>query len=422
MKSVIYKIAKDGQSDLYWSSMTDVGFDIELAPDNRVLVATGTKGRIFAIDQPKHSTLLVQSTEDQSSTLIRRGNDLFATSSNLGKLFRIGSDVNTTGTYQSVVRDAAVVSQWGNISWRGSGVQVQTRTGNTETPDATWSDWSTQYTTAAGSRVSSPAARFIQWKATLKSDSRSASARLDSVMLAYLPRNVAPSVNSITVLPASVGLQEIPQQPVDPGVIAAGLNPTQFGFATNVPPRKVYQKGARSLTWNAEDLNGDTLLYSVYYHNIDDNEWHPLKEDMKENFLTLDVDALPDGTYVFKVVASDSPSNPAGRALSGDRTTDPVDIDNTPPVIKTGAPSIRGREITVKFDVADASSVIKHSEYSLDGGAWTLTFPDDGIADSKNETYTLKLSVKTAGEHVIAFRSADENVNIGSAKVTVQVQ
>ena len=420
MKAAVYRLGRDGQSDLYWSSNTDVGFDLEMSPDNRVLVATGTKGRIFAIDQPRHSTLLVQSTEDQSSTLIRRGNDLFATSSNLGKLFRLGADVNTTGTYQSVVRDASVVSQWGNLSWRGSGVQIQTRTGNTETPDATWSDWSGMYTSSSGSGITSPQARFIQWKATLKSEGRNV-AKLDSVVVAYLPRNVAPTVNSITVLAASIGLQEIPQQPVDPGIIAAGLNPTQFGFATNVPPRKIYQKGARSLTWVGEDLNGDSLSYSVYYHNIDDTEWHPLKEDIRENYLTLDVDALPDGTYVFKVVASDSPSNPAGRALSGDRTTDPVDIDNTPPQIKSGAPAIRGREVTIKFDAVDASSVIKHSEYSLDGGTWTLAFPDDGISDSRSESYTLKLTVPGAGEHTIAFRSADASVNVGSTKVTVRV-
>jgi len=420
VKAAVYRLGKDGQSDLYWSSTTDVGFDLEMSPDNRVLVATGTKGRIFAIDQPKHSTLLVQSTEDQSSTLIRRGNDLFATSSNLGKLFRLGSMVNTTGTYQSVVRDATVVSQWGNLSWRGSGVQVQTRTGNTETPDATWSDWSGVYTANSGSLVTSPSARFIQWKATLKSEGN-IQAKLDSVMVAYLPRNVAPTVNTITVLPASIGLQEIPQQPVDPGVIAAGLNPVQFGFATNVPPRRIFQKGARSLTWIAEDLNGDSLLYSIYYRNIDDAEWHPLKEDVKENYLTLDVDALPDGTYVFKVVASDSPSNPAGRALTGDRVTDPVDIDNTPPQIKSGSPAIRGKEVTIKFDAIDASSVIKHAEYSLDGGAWTLAFPDDGIADSRSESYTLKLTVAGTGEHTIAFRAADSNVNVGSTKVTVRI-
>jgi len=423
MKSAVYKIGSDGQSDIYWSSNSDVGFDLEMGSDNRLLVATGTKGRIFSIDQPKHSTLLVQSTEDQSSTLLRSGKDVYATSSNLGKLFKLGSEANLTGTYQSVVRDATVVSQWGNISWRGHGVQIQTRTGNTETPDTTWSDWSPFYTVGTGTRVTSPSARFIQWRATLRSEAKgdTSGTRLDSVMVAYLPRNVAPTVNSITVLPPSVGLQEIPQQPVDPGVVAAGLNPSQFGFATNVPPRKIYQKGARSLTWTAEDQNGDSMIYTVYYRSIDDNEWHPLKENLKENYLTLDMDSLPDGTYVFKVVASDSPSNPANKSLTGERITDPVDIDNTPPVIKNSAPSINGRVITVKFDAVDSGSVIKHAEYSLDGGNWQLIFPDDGISDSKAESYTVALTVSEPGEHTIAFRATDTNVNVGSAKITVQV-
>jgi len=45
MKSAVYKLGKDGQSDLYWSSNTDVGFDLEMSPDNRVLVATSYEGK-----------------------------------------------------------------------------------------------------------------------------------------------------------------------------------------------------------------------------------------------------------------------------------------------------------------------------------------------------------------------------------------
>src|SRR5262249_22948121 len=164
-----------------------------------------------------------------------------------------------------------------------------------------------------GQQVASPPARFIQWKARLQSG-----AALRSVKLAYLLRNVAPEVTQITILPPGVALQEIPQQPVDPGIVSAGLDPSTFGLPSNVQPRKVFQKGARSLQWQAEDRNGDTLSYSIYYRDESNSEWHMLVADLKNNYFTLDADALPDGKYRFRIVAGDAPSNPGDKALQGE--------------------------------------------------------------------------------------------------------
>ena len=52
------------------------------------------------------------------------------------------------------MRDAGTVATWGAIRWRASGragqVQIVTRSGNTATPDETWSAWSKPYTIADG--------------------------------------------------------------------------------------------------------------------------------------------------------------------------------------------------------------------------------------------------------------------------------
>ena len=73
-----------------------------------------------------------------------------------------------------------------------------TRTGNSMRPDQTWSDWSPPLTEAAGSRIPSPNARYIQWKAEFSGASGS-SPVLDSVTVAYLPQNTPPLVRNITV-------------------------------------------------------------------------------------------------------------------------------------------------------------------------------------------------------------------------------
>ena len=47
-------------------------------------------------------------------------------------------------------------------------VELQTRSGNTENPDETWSAWSGSLTDQKGGQVSSPTAKFLQWRAILK--------------------------------------------------------------------------------------------------------------------------------------------------------------------------------------------------------------------------------------------------------------
>src|SRR6185437_12011981 len=254
-------------------------------------------------------------------------------------------------TYESPVRDAKLTASWGRIWWRGAGaVEVQTRTGNGERPDATWSDWSTAYRNPDGSQISSPRARFIQWRATVRSASSSGTASIEDVSVAYLPRNVAPEVLSITVLPIGVGLQQMTQGTVDPNVESSGLDPSVFGPVATVPPRRFYQRGARSFQWQAEDRNSDTLEYAIYYRALNEQTFRLLKDKLRDNFYTIDGATLADGRYIIKVVASDAPDNPPDQKLTGERLSEPVDIDNTPPIVKAvGQPQLRGDAVRVVF-------------------------------------------------------------------------
>ncbi|HSF22901.1 MAG TPA: WD40 repeat domain-containing protein, partial [Blastocatellia bacterium] len=145
-RSAVFCILPDGGSEVCWRSNDSIGFGMRPLSDGRVLVGTGSKGRVYEIARDRSYTLLIQSPEDQTSTIIAVGDHLYATSSNLGRLYRIGRDPVSEGTYVSPVRDTRFAGQWGVINWRGTGnVELQTRTGNTETTDPTWSDWSTPY-------------------------------------------------------------------------------------------------------------------------------------------------------------------------------------------------------------------------------------------------------------------------------------
>jgi hypothetical protein len=423
VRSAVFHILPDGSSDVVWSSTSVTGFAV-VATRGGVLIGTSDKGRIYSVTDDGRDTLLLQSTEGQISSLVARGADVFAASSNQGKLFRFGASAVSEGSYESAVRDARLVASWGRIWWRGSGpIELQTRSGNSERPDTTWSDWSATYADAKGSQITSPKARFIQWRAVLRGPRGALRGRpeLDDVSVAYLPRNVAPEVLAITVLPPGVALLQQLQIQMDPNIESSGLDAAMFGMIAQAPPRRVYQRGARALQWQGEDRNSDTLEYAVYYRSLNETTFRLLKEHIRESFYTVDGASLADGRYVFKVLASDDLDNPAAYALSGERVSEPVDIDNTPPVVRPASqPQITGDRVRVVFDVEDATGRIKRADISIDGGAWHEVFPDDGIADSQRERYSLDLAVAGAGEHTISMRAFDNSGNAGNVSVTIR--
>lgn len=419
-RSAVFHIMTDGSTDVLWSSTSITGFAVTAARGG-VLIGTSDKGRIYQVTDDGRDTLLLQSTEGQVSSLLTHGSEVFAASSNQGKLFRFGQATMKDGSYESPVRDTKLVSAWGRIWWRGNGaVELQTRSGNSERPDATWSPWSSSYTDAGGAQITSPKARFIQWRALLRA-SGSAETRLDDVSIAYLPRNVAPEVMAITVLPAGVALQAQVQVPVDPNIESSGLDASMFGVITQAAPRRIYQRGARALQWQAEDRNGDTLEYAVYYRSLNETTFRLLKDHIRDTFFTVDGASLADGRYVFKIVASDALDNPPALALTGDRISEPIDIDNTPPAVRlVGQPQITGDHVRAIFDVEDATGRIKRADVSVDGGPWREVFPDDGIADSPRERYSLDLLLSGTGEHTISLRAFDNSNNVGNASVTAR--
>ncbi len=425
-KSAVYRLDSNGAADLIWDSKETVAFALASAGAGRVLIGTGQKGRIYEAAAGEKPALLAQTSEAQISRLIRAGvggESLFAVASNLGKLFKISSETAPTGTYTSSVRDAQTSANWGRLSWVGEGaIELQTRSGNTGAPDSTWSDWSPPITNPDGDAIKSPPARFIQWRATLKRTPNSPSPRLREVTVSYLPRNLAPKINSVTALPAGVSLQALPQPQPDGGADQAGLDPSILGLTAQMPPRRVFQRGAISLQWQAEDKNGDTIEYSVYYRDASSagGDFYPLKTGLRDNYYTIDPNSLPDGRYIFKVVASDDPSNPAAQALKDEQETEPIEVDNTPPTVTADAPRASGPNVEIVFRAADATSIIRRAEYQIDGGTWKTIFPLDGIADSKREEFRLTLTLSDKKPHVVALRAFDSNANVGSAQATVK--
>ncbi len=420
-KSVVYRILPDGGNDILWTSTTVTGFSLYAhQTGSGVLLGTSDKGRIYNITNAGRETLVLQSDASQISTIRSQGTNLYATSSNQGRLFKIGTETVAEGSYESAILDAKAASTWGRIWWRSAGsVQMQTRSGNTEKADETWSGWSPVNTEVRSGQIASPKARYLQWRAVLRSGGN---ASLNEVSVAFLARNIAPEVLSITILPTNVGLIANPPIQIDPNIELSGLDPATFGVPiSSVAPRRVYLRNGRSFQWTAEDRNGDKLLYDVFFKEIGEANYKPLRENISDNFLALDGQSLADGRYTIRVVAKDVPDNPAMASLSGERISEPFDIDNMQPTVtSSGAPKTSATGAQVVFVASDKSSYLTRAEYSVNGGEWLTVYADDGISDGPDERYTIDVPLNTPGEYAVTLRVFDSQGNSGNARVVVR--
>lgn len=419
-KSAVYRILPDGGNDIIWASPTVTAFSVHAhQTGNGVLIGTSDRGRIFNVRNDGNETLAMQTDANQISTIFSQGNNLYATSSNQGRLFRIGPDAVAEGVYESAVLDAKTTASWGNAWWSSAGdVRIEVRSGNSETPNETWSAWEPVRGETSRGKIGAPGARYLQWRAVL----RGSGASLREVNVAYIGRNIRPEITSLQALPANVGLLANPGIQIDPNIELSGQEPQAFGIVVAVqPPRRVYQRGARSFQWTAEDRNGDKIVYDVYFRENADTSWKLLKENISENFATLDGLSLADGRYLIRVVAKDSPSNPAGIALTGERVSESFVIDNSQPtVIVSGTPQVTGNRARIVFKANDRASYVARAEYSVNGGEWRTVFADDGISDGPDERYSVEVPVDAAGEYSVTLRVFDANGNVGNARAVVK--
>ena len=418
-KTAVYRISPDGGSDIIYASPTVIGFSLYAhKANNGVLMGTSDKGRIYSISNDAREQLVLQSDANQISTIFNFGQNLYATSSNSGRLYRFGGERTAEGVYESSILDAKATAAWGNLWWRSSGeVRIETRSGNTESPSETWSAWSPIATASQRGSSASPRSRYFQWRAVLKPD-----AVLNEVSVAFMSNNIAPEVLSITILPPNVGLIANPAIQVDPNIEVSGMDPQTFGIPVqSVPPRKVYLRGARAFQWAAEDRNGDKLVYDVYYREIGDADFKLLRSDLSDNFYSLDGLSLADGRYIVRVVAKDEPGNPVGQFLSGEMLSEPFDIDNSQPLVTVvGQPQVSGNKARASFAANDRFGYITRAEYSVNGGEWQTIYADDGIADSPSEKFTFDVSIPAAGEYTVTLRVFDAAGNIGNARAVVR--
>ena len=430
-KSAIYKIHPDNTVETMWSSKEENIYDLA-ALDNRLMFSTDLQGRIYRLASDRKTTLLAQTGEGEAMRLLNSPAGLLAATGNMGKVYRLVTGIATQGFYEAPIHDANTVARWGRLAWHadaqpGSQVMFRTRSGNSARPDNTWSEWSEPMTNPAGSIIKSPNARYIQWRVEFQS-TNGASPAIDSVSAAYVPQNTPPNLRSINVTmqakPASAqtGTTTAPSS----ANTAFSITVTDTGdtpqTSSGTPTQTVLHgpQQQTQISWQADDPDGDRLVYTLYFRGEDEKEWKLLRGNLSENTMTLDSDILADGRYYFRVVASDRPSNPVEYARESELISAPVVIDNTPPAVRIGAPVRNGTGVELMVDAVDQTSPLRRCEYSLDATAWVPVEAVDGVTDSPSEQFRIRLENVRPGEHLVVVRVYDSAGNAGLAKVIVR--
>jgi hypothetical protein len=428
-KGALVRLAPGGEVDTLWTSAEDTPQSLLVTAEG-ALLATGGKGKLYRVRNDRSYTLLAVFTTEQLTAVGRRGSEgLVVAASGPGQVFGLDKRPAERGAFVSQPKDTETVSTWGRLRWDGdvppgTEIQVQTRSGNTQAPDATWTEWSSPYSQKDGQNITSERARFLQLRATLVGK-EGVSPVLEGVTTAYLQRNLRPQMLQVVVHPPG----EVFQKPIsitgDPEVLGLDPPPAQAPGAARNPgmpvatafSRKMFQRGLQTFSWRSEDANGDTLAYDVYYRAVGDNGFRILRKGLTDAVLAWDTSTVPNGRYLVKVVASDAPTNPAALALTGEKESGPFDVDNTPPVVTA---VLAGSPASIRAVGRDDASAIRRAEYSVDGGRWEEVYPLDGINDGLEETYEFApQGLSGPGPHLVVVRATDLLGNVATARVEV---
>ena len=429
--SDVYRLSTGRAPEKLWTGAQDLVYALALDANDRLLIGTGNKGNLYRVEtRSLYTTLVSFPVAHVTALLPGKDGTIYAATGNVGQVFRVGPGIEPEGAIESDVFDTGGFSTWGRLTaaadLRGGKITLSARSGNLDRPQQNWSPWSTPVNGPEGGQITAPSARFVQWKATLNAGSNNSSPALDSVETAYLRQNVMPSVDRIEITPANYKFPDpvAPLSASSPATLtlsplgsapAPRSNPapgSNLGGPT-ITPAMTYSKGAIGVRWAASDDNGDTLIYRVEIRGEKEQTWKLLRDKVREKYLSFDSAAFPDGEYRIRITASDSPSNTPENALTTQEESDPFTIDNTPPQIT----KLSAKGNVIQWHVADALSVVRKAEYSLDGSEWTVVDPVTKLSDSQTLDYSLALKTLTPGEHTIALRATDDFDNVAVEKL-----
>ncbi len=206
----------------------------------------------------------------------------------------------SSGTFLSRVFDAGQAADWGALSWHANAppntsVQISVRTGNSPTPDGTWS----AFTSIASSGGDIPGnSRYVQYRAEPGSSDPSQTSTLSDVSIAYTTGadTTAPTITQRTPAPSATNVPRNTNVDVQ---FSEAMNPATIngstvglrkqGAGSDVPASVSYAGNTATIDPNA-DLD-PSAVYDVTVKGgasgVTDAAGNPLAADDTWSFTTV---------------------------------------------------------------------------------------------------------------------------------------
>jgi hypothetical protein len=365
--------------------------------DGLAYVGTGAEGRVYSVNDAHVVTLMADTDERQIGALGMNGPHPFLVGGDPAVFHRVLARGGEDAVWTSKVLDAGLRAKFGILRWSSTSVlELSTRTGDSQGPDATWSPWSAPMTQPG--QVVSPAGRFVQVRARWGRDPK---AVLGEVILPFVTENLRPVVLEVDA--AMKGAQ--PKEPIKENLPSSGGQPAKHDATVKC-------------TWKVDNPDNDDLRFRVTYKREGTALWRealPPDVILTKTDYDWDTTALPEGLYRLRVEASDEPANPPGEVMTHTLESAPFLVDNTPPVITSL--SMAGRVLRAR--IVDGIGPVARVEIAVDGREpWRPLAPVKGVFDAADESIDADVSsLVPPGSHIVTLRAYDAAGNATTREI-----
>ena len=444
VRSQLWEIDMLGTGQVMAGSNDEAIFDLAVDRHGQVLACTGAtgrddpRGRIYAVSPSERLvSLIYQSPSKRITHMVELGNGRFISVAGAGgRLAAVGGEYQNEGEFFTAPFDAKFNAAYGtlNIFGRtpsGTGASAAIRTGQTATPDESWTKWSREIGMEGGQAKSKLSGRYMQVRITLEG-SADKSPAIHRLQVAFLRQNLPPFVKEIVALRKGIALLPVERGKSESKVVTLGdkipdvsrANTDKSRHRQKKPPeaRQVIREGALTLRWVADDPNGDALSYDIAVRESGTTDWRTLNEGSGAPYFTMNSTQLPDGHYEFRVQATDAPSNPAGTEQLDTRESRTVLVDNTPPKVDDIDIDEDDDRYVATASVIDHIGPLTEAVYSLNGAPFKRAQSEDGILDGPADNLVMPLGNLVPGQYHLMIRVRDdaENRGLGELRFTVK--
>lgn len=301
---------------------------------------------------------------------------LLLLTSDASGLWQIEDQLASEGSFISEVYDTGNVSQWGefiaNISTPpNTSISFFIQSGVTK-DTSLWDNWQP---ISNGQKITVKDARFIRYKAILKSNNK-AKPYVYDINFAYAQHNISPIINNLSIV----------------------------------------QSNKNSvLAWNAFDPNNDQMEYDIYLAEDGLQKIKITPTPIPSTNFIINQDLFPSGYKRITVVASDKPSNTSSSYLTAEYNSIPILFDNEGPMIEKINVDKKRKKVSVS--VTDNLSYIKGFVAIINGTEELFILPVDKMFDNKTENFVFDIPLEETT--FLQISVIDSLNNISSKGLTI---